>query len=140
MNQSKPKPQKKISIKVIAALLSVCFGLALAGVIGMAYFDKDYTEDQKLTIAIQDKYPTQESLEVALKNGEITVGELSNELQAYMYFQGTEFDDEFSIDWSNPNNPGELFDNGTITVSDGGFTVIKDSGNYTDYNDSGLIP
>ena len=88
-------PKVNIQKKHIVILLSVFGGLMLSGVIGVIYFDTPYTEDQLLTIAIQDKYPTEDSLRAALDSGEITKSELSNELQAYMYFLDTEFEINF---------------------------------------------
>lgn len=84
----------KISKKAIAIVLSIFIGIAVSGVIGMIFFDVPYTEDQLLTIAIQDKYPTEQDLQHALDTGEITKAELSNELQAWMYFKGGEFEFE----------------------------------------------
>jgi len=90
------KPLKKNSKsklkKPIVILFAVFIGLMISGVIGMEYFDPEFTEDQKLTMAIQDEYPLQSDLEAALESGEITHAELSNELKTYMMFEGTEFD------------------------------------------------
>jgi len=90
-------PNVKIQKKHIVILLSVFGGLLVSGIIGMIFFDVPYTEDQLLTITIQDKYPKQEDLQAALDSGEILPSELSNELQAYMHF----FDTDFEIDLPN---------------------------------------
>jgi hypothetical protein len=94
------KPLKKNSKsklkKPIIILFAVFIGLMISGVIGMEYFDPVFTEDQKLTMAIQDQYPTYQSLKDALDSGEFDHADLSNELKGYMMFKGTEF--EFNID------------------------------------------
>jgi hypothetical protein len=85
-------PKINITKKHVVIVLSLFIGLMVSGIIGMIFFDTPYTEDQLLTIAIQDKYPLQSDLQAALDSGEILPSELSNELQAYMHFYDTEFE------------------------------------------------
>ena len=87
-------PKIQITKKPIIILMAIFVGLMVSGIIGMEYFDEEYTEDQLLTIAIQDKYPTKEDLFQALDSGEITKAELSNELQGWLYFQGSDYEFE----------------------------------------------
>ena len=77
----------KISKKPIVILLSLVVGFGISSVVGMVFFDVEYTDDQKLTMAIQDKYPLESDLRKALDSGEITEDELSNELKAYMFYR-----------------------------------------------------
>lgn len=83
------KNSKAIYKKPIVILVGIFIGFLITGIIGLVFFDVDFTEDQKLTMAIQDIYPTQESLQTALDNGEFNYEDLSNELKAYMYFEGS---------------------------------------------------